>query len=613
MRHVIEWLQAIVNTLHHGRDILRLAGVKKRDFVFSVGLSALASFVALIEMRFLLAIIMSAVRDDFSHLVDGRYVGPLFRLIPVDIANQTQMLITMVMAFFVAVVIGSLLNYTSTVLINRQKSTSKIRVQQLVFEQMLLLGKTYYDQHGFADLQHMIITRANRCVEILGIVHFFLKSTLHIVAFAAVLSIVSIPMTALTLACYLLASLGCLLVSHSIRQSNHEEMRAALDHNKKIYHVLSCIPLIQSYVKESEEIEHYNELTATEMSLRERTNQRQILIKELQHMLMIGVMILVTVTFITQGDLLTNVSAILPFLIIVRLMGPHFEHATNALISLGKNEQFAKTVLDLLKEPQAKWLVQEGAKQFYGLKNSIEFTNVTFAYPQRKPLLRNVTFSIPRGKMTAIVGPTGAGKTTIAHLLTRFYEYSKGDILLDGVSIREFSRKSLREHITLVSQDIFLFNETLEYNIHYGAEQATSSDIDNTIERTQLANVLRTLPNGLDTVVGDRGVTLSGGERQRTSLTRSLLRSGDVIILDEPTSALDSRTEKLLQEAISELVAEKTLLVFAHRLSTIAHADQIIVLHDGGVAESGTFYELMAQRGLLYEYWEAQHVAPTPQ
>ncbi len=221
-------------------------------------------------------------------------------------------------------------------------------------------------------------------------------------------------------------------------------------------------------------------------------------------------------------------------------------------------------------------------------------------------MLEDISFSVEKTKMTAIVGPTGSGKTTLMSVLMRFYDCEPGMLYVDGMDIREYTLESLRSRMALVSQDTLLFNDTIGNNIAYGLKDVTKKQIQTAVEEASLADFVAKLPQGLDTIVGDRGVQLSGGEKQRVSIARALLKGADILILDEATSSLDSRTEALIQTAIDRVTKGKTSIVIAHRLSTIKNADTIVVIEHGKCVEQGALEELLAKKGVFHSYWEAQ-------
>ena len=230
---------------------------------------------------------------------------------------------------------------------------------------------------------------------------------------------------------------------------------------------------------------------------------------------------------------------------------------------------------------------------FHELKEKIEFKNVNFEYEEGVPVLKNFSLSVKKGETIALVGNSGGGKSTVVNLIPRFYDVTSGSIEFDGVNIKYFNLNELREHIAFVFQDNFLFSGTLKENLLMGKEDATDEEIAQVVELAHLNEFIGTLENGLDTYVGERGTTLSGGQRQRVAIARAMLKNSEIVILDEATSALDNESEAIVQKAIDNLMANKTVFVIAHRLSTVKNADRIIVINEGQLVEEGTHEQLI--------------------
>ena len=286
---------------------------------------------------------------------------------------------------------------------------------------------------------------------------------------------------------------------------------------------------------------------------------------------------------------------------------------------------FMKPLMQLLGFIQIYQRGMAGFKRFYELlqekpeivdapdakscppcKGNITFDNVSFAYADGRPVIRGLSLNVASGETVAFVGATGAGKTTIASLLLRFYEPQSGRILLDGCDIRELTQESLRRQIGLVQQDVFLFGDSVRYNIAYAKPDATADEVQAAAKAAAADEFIQKLPAGYDTEVGERGVKLSGGQKQRLAIARVFLKNPPIVVLDEATSALDNITEQQIQRELDELAVGRTTLIIAHRLSTIRHADKIVVLDEGKVVECGTHEELLARKGHYFALYSKQ-------
>ena len=263
-----------------------------------------------------------------------------------------------------------------------------------------------------------------------------------------------------------------------------------------------------------------------------------------------------------------------------------------------------ENMFNLLDE---KSKVKDSLKQLkINSKTEIKFSNISFGYDERRTVIKDISFEVPNGKKVAIVGPTGAGKSTISRLLFRFYDPTNGSIYINDENINSISQHSLRKIIGVVPQDTVLFNDTIHYNISYGDPKASEDDIINAAKNADIHDFVISLPDGYETIVGERGLKLSGGEKQRVAIARTFLKNPKILFFDEATSALDSSTEKEIQKNLENISKDKTTLIIAHRLSTAAYADNIIVLDKGSIIEEGSHNYLLDLKGKYFEMWEKQ-------
>lgn len=307
--------------------------------------------------------------------------------------------------------------------------------------------------------------------------------------------------------------------------------------------------------------------------------------------------------FVLNGHL-TNGDFIAFILLSGILLGPinkinmFIESYPKGMAGFRRYIEFLETEPEIADHPEAKTIDE--------IDGEITFSNVSFGYAANNRALHQINLKIRPGETVALVGPSGAGKSTICSLLPRFYEVNEGSIKIDGVDIRDFKLQSLRSHIGIVQQDVFLFDGTIRENIAYGDLNASEEDIWYAAQRAQLTDVINALPEGMDTLIGERGVKLSGGQKQRLSISRIFLKNPKILILDEATSALDTETEQAIQQALNELSIGRTTLVIAHRLATIKDADRIVVVSKKGIIEEGTHEQLMERQNAYYGLYTAQ-------
>ena len=295
---------------------------------------------------------------------------------------------------------------------------------------------------------------------------------------------------------------------------------------------------------------------------------------------------------ITAGNFVSFITALIMLYNPIKSIGNNYNAVQMSLLAMERVFSLLETTPAITSRPDAKTLKE--------IKNKIEYKDVCFEYVKNKPVLKHINLEIKVGQTIALVGNSGGGKTTFVNLLPRFYDVKSGSILFDGVDIRDFELNSLRDKIAIVFQDNFLFAGTIRENIMLGKENASKEEIDRAVKGACLEEFIKTLDKGLDTQIGERGVLLSGGQKQRIAIARAFLKNAPIVILDEATSALDNKSEAVVQEAIDNLMKDRTVFIIAHRLSTVHNADKIVVINYGEIVESGSHKELLAKENGIY-------------
>ncbi|MEE3661441.1 ABC transporter ATP-binding protein [Brenneria sp. g21c3] len=315
------------------------------------------------------------------------------------------------------------------------------------------------------------------------------------------------------------------------------------------------------------------------------------------------IVMLAGIWYVIKGEL--SYGGFIGFLLLIEVFFRPVAKITSVLESYPKGIAGFKRFTQLI-DTEPDITDAPNARHIDSLKGDIRFNQVSFGYTADRPIIHHVDLSIHAGETVAFVGPSGAGKTTLCSLLPRFYDLTGGSITIDGIDIREMTQVSLRSQIGIVQQDVFLFGGSIRENIAYGKLNAGDDEIMQAARRARLDELIESLPDGLDTVVGERGVKLSGGQKQRLSIARIFLKNPPILILDEATSALDTATEQAIQQSLNELSAGRTTLVIAHRLATIQNADRIVVVDNGGIIEQGSHQDLLAHSGIYASLHQAQ-------
>ena len=585
--------------------------VKPYHFIIPICFSFLAVSLGGVGLGLLVPLAKGVAANDYSFINNIPVLGQLVGFVQKPqwdflTSNRAVFLFLAILIFF-ATTLKYIFQYLSQTTASYWNGKFSRRIRVFVFKRFLSFGKSYFDCKGQGYV-YSVINYSQTVLQLLDFLRSAISSVFDIGVHILILVLISWKLTIFTL---FLAPLLHFLLRKIIKEIASLARKTIIEEislSTSILNILSCIPLIKAYSKEDKMSRVYADSTERLRILKFRSDRLKNAIQPIQGTVtLMALLILVAiVAFILARDKAADLGGFVVFFYVARDLLPKFGifNATRQTIA---------TLRPPLKEVHQvfyshdKGAVRQGNREFKGLAHSIELNNLSFSYGGKRLTLKDITTVFKKGEMTAIVGPTGAGKTTLVNLLMRFYNCPLNSIKIDGIDIAEFKIESLRKHISVVSQDDFLFNDTLVNNIIFACDRKPSEEkIIDILRKTQLYDFVSRLPEGLDTRIGDRGIKLSGGEKQRVSVARALLRETEVLILDEATSALDTGTEKLIQQSIEEAIKGRTTIVIAHRLSTIKNANKIIVIEDGMLKEEGPLQKLLAEKGKFYQYWQEQ-------
>ncbi len=598
------------------RHYWRVADVKAWHLALPMGLILLGSAFEGASLALLIPLKDAVVVNSFDFLEESRGFGWIMRLVPdgLDPAARDAYLVLGIAVLIILGRIGKLgLQYASRVVATTRNERYRVRVGRETFGRVLTFGRQYFDGQAIGRIDAEIGWSSSVLGLLIAAQELF-RYVVSLLVKAGIMVTISLPLSIAFIVTLPLVQRLVVAVNRAVKRISEEGVEVDRQIRAQILDLLGAIPLIKAYSQERTASDMYEKVLREGEGVAVRRERAIGIRYPIEEITILLAMLLVQGVFIyAAGDFRpADLAVFFIFLIVLQQALRDYKLISRFSVRVFEELPRLEAVAGLFSD-EGKFIVSSGERTFEGLEHGIEISNLNFRYAQATDALHDLNATIAAGKVTAIVGSSGAGKTTFVDLIARFYDCEPGTILLDGTDIREYSLPSLHSRMAIVSQDVWLLNRSLRDNLTFGLERTVQdSELVRAMRDVELHDFLEDLPGGLDTAVGDRGVRLSGGQRQRIALARALLRDPDIVILDEATSALDSVIEQGVADAIKRRLTGHTLIVIAHRLSTIRDADLILVFEEGRIVERGTWGELIEQRGAFHELYRAQSEKDAP-
>lgn len=518
--------------------------------------------------------------------------------------KDLRMLYIIIVAILVTFFIRALTTFGHRYLMGYIGQAVIMDIRNALYRHLQRLSIAYYDRRRTGDIMSNLTNdiSALQTAIVTDFISLVQESAIFIGSFGSMIYL-QWKLTVLCLVIVPLVSYVIKFFGKKLHNSGKDVQESLADVTSMLQETIQGVRIVRSFNRGAYEEKRFRKINQLSFTAAVRAiRQQSQMTPFVEFLAAIAVCAIIWYGGVSVIDGVMSTGELIAFLIYAINLANPTRRVAESVGNIQKSLAAAERVFSILDE-QPEVQNKENAKDIEIGEGRVEARHVSFSYEEAKPVLTDLNFLAEAGQTIALVGPSGSGKTTIANLLPRFYDVTGGGIYIDGIDIREFTISSLREHIGLVPQDTLLFNTTIKENILYGKLDATDEEVWSAVKAANAEKFIRELPNGIETKVGDRGLVLSGGQRQRIAIARAILKDPTILILDEATSALDTESEKIVQDALEKLMVGRTSFVIAHRLSTVKNADQIFVLNNGHIEESGTHDELINKGGLYHELY----------
>lgn len=599
------------------RRYWRIADARAWHIGVAVLLIVLAGVFEAASFSLLVPLTDAMAQDSFAFLADSRWLGWVPRLVPASVEDPSlrdAWVVVLLVALLIAGRIGKLVvEYVRKLFVVRRNERYRVAVNTDTFGRVLTFGRGYFNQNAVGRIDTEI-GWSNSVIGLLVAAEEVLRYGVGLVVKAGVMVAISLPLSIAFIVTLPFVNWFMNRINRTVKRISTRGAEVDRRMKAQLLDILGSIPLVKAYSQEDAATATYTRVLREAEDVAVRRDRIASLRYPIEEVFVLLLMLAVQASVIyLSGDFaIGDLAAFAAVLLILQQALPDYKYLV--LFSLKVAEELPRLeAVAGLYDDHEKFMVPSGPRDFPGLRSEIRIDDLHFRYHPGEETLKGISATIPAGRVTAIVGESGAGKTTFVDLIARFYDCAPGSILFDDVDVREYSLPSLHATMAIVSQDVWLLNRSLRDNLTFGLVRTPDDrELLSALGDVDLADFAAGLDRGLDTELGDRGVRLSGGQRQRVALARALLREPDILILDEATSALDSVVEQRVARAIQERVKGHTLIVIAHRLSTIRDADQILVMDRGELVQQGSWDELLATPGPFLRLHAAQFTPATP-